>query len=202
MSSKIKFHTFNVLFQLFAYLADKTGGWRMFVRPKLLLGSLIVGLGLASSMPTNAQTQSKKGSSDLKKSSIKFNGPLVTHNEPVVICHEKAFEPIDTANIIFDVVEQMPQYPGGINTMYQFIYNSMTPEPAVQCYTYFGDKVLCRFVVEKDGSLSNITVVRSLGSDSDKEVIRIIKTMPKWIPGKQNGQVVRVYYMLPVILKY
>ena len=48
MSRKIKLHTFNVLFLLFAYLADKTGGWRVFVRPKLLLGSLIVGLGLTS----------------------------------------------------------------------------------------------------------------------------------------------------------
>jgi protein TonB len=201
MSRKIKLHTFNVLFQLFAYLADKTGGWRMFVRPKLLLGSLIVGLGFASSMPTNAQTQSKKGSSDLKKSSIKFNGPVVTHNEPVVICHEKTSEPIDTANTVFYVIEQMPQYPGGNSAMYQFIYNNMTPQPAVQCYTYIGGKVFCRFIVETDGSLSDIKIVRSLDPDSDKEVLRIIKTMPKWIPGKQNGRTVRVYYTIPVVFK-
>jgi len=201
MSRKIKLHTFNVLFQLFAYLADRTGGWRMFVRPKLLLGSLIVGLGLASSMPINAQTQSKKGSGGLKKSSIKFDGPLVTHNEPIVTCYERVTEPIDTANIIFDVVEQMPQYPGGDSAMIAFIHKNITPQPIAQCYNGIGGKVICRFIVDTDGSLNNFTILRSLDPTCDKEAIRVLKLLPKFIPGKLNGRVVRVYYTVPVIFK-
>ena len=70
--------------------------------------------------------------------------------------------------------------------------------PTAQCYNGISGKVICRFVVEKDGSLSNITVVRSLDNSDDKEAVRIIKKMPKWIPGKLNGKVVRVYYTLPI----
>ncbi|MBV5281040.1 MAG: energy transducer TonB [Paludibacter sp.] len=201
MSSKIKFHTFNALFRLFAYLADRTGGWRVFVRPKLLLGSLIVGLGLASSMPINAQTQLKKGSSGLKKTSFKFDGPLVIHNEPIVTCYERVTEPIDTANIIFDVVEQMPQYPGGDSAMIAFIHKNITPQPIVQCYNGIGGKVICRFIVDTDGSLNNFTILRSLDPTCDKEAIRVLKLLPKFIPGKLNGRVVKVYYTVPVIFK-
>lgn len=201
MSRKIKLHTFNALFQLFAYLADKTGGWRVFVHPKMLLGSLILGLGLAGSMPINAQTQSKKGSSGLKKTSIKFDGPLVTHNEPIVTCYERVTEPIDTANIIFEVVEQMPQYSGGDSAMIAFIHKNMTPQPIAQCYNGIGGKVICRFIVDTDGSLSNFTILRSLDPTCDKEAVRVLKLLPKFIPGKLNGRVVRVYYTVPVIFK-
>ncbi len=201
MSRKIKLHTFNALFQLFAYLADRTGGWRVFVHPKMLLGSLILGLGLAGSMPINAQTQSKKGSSGLKKTSIKFDGPLVTHNEPIVTCYERVTEPIDTANIIFEVVEQMPQYSGGDSAMIAFIHKNMTPQPIAQCYNGIGGKVICRFIVDTDGSLSNFTILRSLNPTCDKEAIRVLKLLPKFIPGKLNGRVVRVYYTVPVIFK-
>lgn len=202
MSRKIKLHTFNVLFQLFAYLADRTGGWRLFVKPKLVLGSLIMGLGLVGSMPINAQTLSKKGASNLKKSSIKFNGPIVTHNEPIVTCYERVTEPIDTANIIFDVVEQMPEFPGGDSAMVAFIHKNITPQPMAQCYSGIGGKVFCKFIVEKDGSISNITVIRSLDPTCDKEAVRVLKLLPKFIPGKQNGQPVRVYYTLPIIFNF
>ena len=201
MSRKIKLHTFNVLFQLFAYLADKTGGWRVFVRPKLLLGSLIVGLGLASSMPINAQTQLKKGSSGLKKSSIKFDGPLVTHNEPIVTCYERVTEPIDTANIIFDVVEQMPELPGGHSALFEFIEKNLIIPTDSTCNLKTQGSVYCSLIIEKDGSVSKITALRSLDICRDKEAIRVLKLLPKFIPGKQNGKVVRVYYNLRVNFK-
>jgi len=201
MSRKIKLHTFNVLFQLFAYLADRTGGWRMFVRPKLLLGSLIVGLGLASSMPINAQTQSKKGSGGLKKSSIKFDGPLVTHNEPIVTCYERVTEPIDTANIIFDVVEQMPELPGGHAALFEFIEKSLIIPTDSTCNLKTQGSVDCSLIIEKDGSVSKITILRSLDICRDKEAIRVLKLLPRFIPGKQNGKVVRVYYNLRVNFK-
>jgi hypothetical protein len=201
MSKRIKLLTFNVLFQLFAYLADRTGGWRVFVRPKMLLGLLIVGLGLASSMPINAQTQSKKGSSGLKKSSIKFDGPLVTHNEPIVTCYERVTEPIDTANIIFDVVEQMPELPGGHSALIEFIEKNLIIPTDSACNLKTQGNVICCLLIERDGSVSKVTVLRSLDICRDKESIRVLKLLPKFIPGKQNGKVVRVYYNLRVTFK-
>jgi len=190
MSRKIKFHTFNVLFQLFAYLADKTGGWRMFVRPKLLLGSLIVGLGLATPKTIQAQNQnsSKKSQTDSIGSS-KYNGTL---------CYDTNI--VDTTKI-YTVIEQMPQFSGGDSAMMAFIQKNITPQPMAQCYSGIGGKVICRFIVEKDGSVTDITILRSIDPTCDKEAIRVLKLLPKFIPGKQNGQAVRVYYTLPVIFK-
>jgi len=190
MSRKIKLHTFNALFRLFAYLADKTGGWRVFVRPKLLLGSLIVGLGLATPKTIQAQNQdsSKKSQTDSIGSS-KYNGTS---------CYDTYI--VDTTKTYTDI-EQMPQYPGGDSTLISFVQKNLTQLPVTQCYNGVSAKVICRFVVEKDGSISNITVIKSLDPGCDKEAIRVLKLLPKFIPGKQNGQAVRVYYTLPVIFK-
>lgn len=190
MSRKIKLHTFNALFQLFAYLADKTGGWRVFVRPKLLLGSLIVGLGFATPKTIQAQNpvSSKKSQTDSIYSS-KYDGAL---------CYDTSI--VDTTKIYTDI-EQMPQYPGGDSAMIAFIHKNITLQPMAQCYNGIGGKVICHFIVEKDGSVTDITILRSIDPTCDKEAIRVLKLLPKFIPGKQNGQAVRVYYTLPVIFK-
>jgi len=190
MSGKIKLHTFHFLFRLFAYLADKSGGWRVFVRPKLLLGSLIVGLGLATPKTIQAQNQdsSKKSQTDSIDSS-KYNG---------VLCYDT--NNVDTSKI-YTVIEQMPQFPGGDGELLSFI-NKNKRYPVVSCYeNSISGKVICQFVVEKNGSISNISIIRSLDPTCDKEAVRIIKLLPKFIPGKQNGQAVKVYYILPVIFK-
>jgi len=101
----------------------------------------------------------------------------------------------------YTVIESMPQFPGGESTLLSFIQKNLTKLPITQCYNGVMGKVVCRFVVEKDGSISNITVIRSLDPGCDKEAVRVIKLLPKFIPGKQNGQAVRVYYILPVIFK-
>lgn len=190
MSRKIKLHTFNVLFHLFAYLADRTGGWRVFVRPKLLLGSLIVGLGLATPKTMQAQNQdsSKKSLTD-SIDSLKYNGTL---------CYDTNI--VDTTKI-YTVIEQMPQFPGGDGELLNFITKNKR-YPVVSCYeNSISGKVICQFVVEKDGSISDITIIRSLDPTCDKEAVRVLKLLPKFIPGKQNGQAVRVYYTIPVIFK-
>ena len=188
MSRKIKLHTFNVLFQLFAYLADKTGGWRVFVRPKLLLGSLIVGLGLATPKTIQAQNQnSSKNSQTDSIGSSKYNGTL---------CYDTNI--VDTTKI-YTVIEQMPQFPGGDGELLSFITKNKR-YPVVSCYeNSISGKVICQFVVEKDGSISDISIIRSLDPTCDKEAVRIIKLLPKFISGKQNGQAVRVYYTIPIV---
>jgi len=194
MTKKIKFHAFHVLFRLFAFLADKSGGWQLFVRPKLLIGSLIVGLGLSVNMQIDAQNQTKK---NLSIPLIFKNAQNNSKNELNDSVMNNKFD----EDHIYTVVEQMPQYPGEEEAMLEFINKNIIHPPIAQCYNGVEGKVICRFVVEKDGSVSNVSVIRSLDPACDKEAVRILKLLPNFIPGKQNGKVVRVYYTVPVTFR-
>jgi TonB family protein len=97
-------------------------------------------------------------------------------------------------NKVYDFVEELPSFPGGLEAMFEWIQrNQKKPEgdPIGRC--------ILNFVVEKDGSLSEVKVVRSSGNEKlDEESIRLVKSMPRWNPGKQNGENVRCRYSLPV----
>jgi TonB family protein len=97
---------------------------------------------------------------------------------------------------VFIIVETMPEFPGGQQAMMKFIAeNIQYPADAMEK----GGRVVCQFVVEKDGHIGDIQVVRTSGDASlDKEAVRVISSMPKWKPGRQRGQAVRVSYTLPV----
>jgi protein TonB len=101
---------------------------------------------------------------------------------------------------IFQVVEEMPEFPGGMAECLKFLgknikYPTISQENGVQ------GKVIVQFVVNKDGSIVDPVVVRSVDPYLDKEALRVIKTMPKWKPGKQRGKAVRVKYTVPVTFK-
>lgn len=99
---------------------------------------------------------------------------------------------------IYKVVEQMPKFPGGLEAMREFINENLKYPEGAGCVE---GKVILQFTVEKDGSLSDIKVARSLEPTFDAEAIRVIKLMPKWIPGEMRGKPVRIEYMLPVSFK-
>ena len=100
--------------------------------------------------------------------------------------------------VIFVVVESMPEFPGGQQAMMRYIGENIK-YPVIAQENGIQGRVICQFVVEKDGKLSNIHVERSSGDASlDKEAIRVINSMPKWKPGKQRGKPVRVKYTIPV----
>ena len=103
-------------------------------------------------------------------------------------------------NMVYDVVEVMPQYPGGQIAMLKYImknikYPKQIMEEGIQ------GRVTVSFIVEKDGRVSNVRLLRSVQSALDKEAIRVVKSMPKWTPGKHNGKPVRVRFNLPVMFK-
>ncbi|MBR1877423.1 MAG: TonB family protein [Paludibacteraceae bacterium] len=99
---------------------------------------------------------------------------------------------------LFVVVEQMPQFPGGQQAMSQFLSETVK-YPVVAYENNIQGRVIVQFVVNKDGSISDVEVVRSGGDPSlDKEAVRVVKYMPKWRPGKQKGNPVRVKYTMPV----
>ena len=101
---------------------------------------------------------------------------------------------------VFDVVEQAPSFIGGDAKMYAWLTKNLRyPEIAQQ--NGIQGRVIVQFVVEKDGSISGVAVAKGIDKDLDREAIRVVKSMPKWQPGKNNGQPVRAKYTLPVMFK-
>ena len=99
---------------------------------------------------------------------------------------------------IFMVVESMPEFPGGQQALFKFLAENVK-YPVIAQENGIQGRVICQFVVNKDGSIVDVQAVRSSGEASlDKEAIRVIKSMPKWKPGKQRGKPVRVKYTVPV----
>ena len=98
---------------------------------------------------------------------------------------------------VFTIVEQMPSFPGGDAKMYEYLGKNIK-YPQIARETGIQGRVFVNFVVEPDGSVSNVTVLRGIGGGCDEEAMRVVKNMPKWKPGKQRGKPVRVQYMLPV----
>ena len=128
-----------------------------------------------------------EGTNDLNKIAIKeevIAAPKVEDETPVSIA----------------MVEQKPEFPGGESAMYKWlsdniVYPSVASEEGVQ------GRVVVEFVVGKDGSISNVRVVRPRHPALDKEALRVVKAMPKWMPGRNNGQPVKVTYTLPVTFR-
>lgn len=103
-------------------------------------------------------------------------------------------------NKVFDMVEEMPSFPGGPAALMQFL-QSNTHYPVVAQENGVQGRVTVSFVVEKDGSITDVQVARSADPYLDKEAIRVVKSMPRWTPGRQNGSTVRVKFNVPVTFK-
>ena len=129
-------------------------------------------------------------------SSVKAQDGVVNAQPADVLSDVKHAE-FDTNQVYFKA-EQMPQFPGGEYKLLEFIHQNLkypVTEPDVQ------GKIYCRFIVNIDGTISNPEVLKSLEPECDKEAIRVIRLLPKFIPGKQNGKNVRVWYTIPITFK-
>lgn len=101
---------------------------------------------------------------------------------------------------VFDMVEQMPTFPGGQQELMAYLgknikYPTIAQENGTQ------GRVIIQFVVERDGSITDVRVARGVDPYLDKEAVRVVKSMPKWLPGKQNGKAVRVKFTVPVMFR-
>ena len=104
---------------------------------------------------------------------------------------------VDKTVKAFDVVEQMPQFPGGTKELMTFLSENVRyPETAHKAGVQ--GRVIANFIVEKDGSITEAKIVKSVSPELDAEALRVINSMPKWIPGMQNDEAVRVKYTIPV----
>ena len=103
-------------------------------------------------------------------------------------------------NKVFDVVEQMPSFPGGQAALMQYLAKNIKYPPVAEENGIQG-RVIVTFVVGKTGAISNVQVAKSVDPSLDKEAVRVVSSMPAWIPGKQNGQSVNVKYTVPVTFR-
>ncbi len=98
---------------------------------------------------------------------------------------------------VFVVVEEEPEFPGGMEALYRYLASNINYPQAAKNERIQG-KVYVSFVIEKDGSVSNIKVLRDIGGGCGEEAVRVVKQMPKWKPGRQRGKRVRTQYNLPI----
>ena len=101
---------------------------------------------------------------------------------------------------VFDMVEQAPQFPGGPAELMAYLSKNIR-YPVIAQENGISGRVICQFVVGSDGSVRDIKVMRGVDPSLDKEAVRVIQSMPKWIPGRQNGKAVSVRYTLPVTFR-
>jgi protein TonB len=113
----------------------------------------------------------------------------------IAFCQEEVKVSDDEA--IFFVVEVQPEFPGGMDSMYAFIQKNLIYPEKAKAEGIEG-RVFVQFVIEKDGSISNILIKRAIGGGCEEAAVEMIKNMPKWKPGKQRGKPVRFQFVLPI----
>lgn len=119
----------------------------------------------------------------------------VTYKPPQAVVEEEPEE-----QVIFDVVESMPEFPGGQAALMQYLAKNIK-YPTISQENGTQGRVIVQFVVNRDGGIVDAKVVRSVDPYLDKEALRVVGTMPKWTPGKQRNKPVRVKYTLPVMFR-
>ena len=101
---------------------------------------------------------------------------------------------------VYDMAEQMPEYPGGMHAMMEFLQANMKYPKDAEKQKVDG-RVIVQFIVETDGSVSDVKVARQVFPSLDAEAVRVVQAMPKWTPGKVKGKVVRVKFNLPIVFR-
>lgn len=129
---------------------------------------------------------------DIKGTNEETGVDIATLQEHKVIVQEEKKE-----EKIFEIVEQPPSFPGGESAMYEWLSKNIN-YPVIAQENNIQGRVTCQFVVGRNGEIEDVRVVRGYDPSLDKEAIRVIKSMPKWIPGRQGGNAVKVRYTLPV----
>ena len=120
-----------------------------------------------------------------------------------VVFEEPVQEVVQAGNdddMIFTVVEQQPEYPGGMEAMSKFIGKNLK-YPSTARRMGVDGKVFVQFVVDKEGKISDVQVIKGVSADCDKEAVRVVQMMPAWKPGKQNGKAVKARFVLPIRFK-
>jgi len=135
---------------------------------------------------------------DVQTEEIVINTEDNKEEEVIIAAPVEAPVEEEEEEVVFVVVETMPEFPGGQGELMKYLASNVK-YPVIAQENGIQGRVICQFVVNKDGSIVDVVVARTSGEPSlDKEAVRVIKSMPKWKPGKQRGKAVRVKYTVPV----
>ena len=144
----------------------------------------------------DVETQSIEFSAEDNNSTVEIVEVKEEVREEVKVEEDKREEADE--NVVFKIVETMPSFPGGDAALMKYIGDNVR-YPAIAQENGIQGRTICQFTVERDGSITDIQVLRSSGDASlDKEAKRVIQSMPRWSPGKQRGKPVRVSYTIPI----
>ena len=160
-------------------------------------------------VPEEPDTASFVKEQQSRKPSLAPKAPLVAQEEdeqvlggvqdPGIMAELQMMAP-DTTKVFGDIAEQMPMFPGGDRKLMEYLASSIQYPPECEESCIQG-RVIVTFVVERDGSISQAKVAKSLDPLLDAEALRVVNAMPKWIPGRQNGVTVAVKYTIPVTFR-
>jgi TonB family protein len=134
----------------------------------------------------------------LQKASWKLTQPQVPDNSTQTTPEKSTVMPVGNANQeTFNMVEQMPEFPGGQSAMMDFLRKNLQYPNEARDKNISG-KVIVKFVIDSEGNIKNAEVIRGIGAGCDEEALRVVRKMPRWKPGHQNGKAVNVFFHLPV----
>ena len=150
------------------------------------------------SFPKDTTATSSSGQKAILNDSILFSTTEVLYGAALfgLFDDDVTKEPVNPDSI-YTVVQVMPYFPNGTDALFEYLRNNTRYPESCRKDSIQG-RVIVNFVVEKDGSISGAKIVRSVHEQLDAEALRVVKSMPKWIPGKQRGKEVRVKYNIPV----
>ena len=137
---------------------------------------------------------------DVEVEDIEINAEIDQKEVIEEVVHVEVEEEEIVEQEIFQIVEEMPSFPGGEAKLMEYVAKNIK-YPQIARETGIQGRVFVGFVVEPDGSISNVKLLRGIGGGCDEEAMRVIKSLPKWKPGKQRGKAVRVSSQIPVFFK-
>jgi len=218
MAQKIKFNIIKSLFNLFSFLADKTNGWGLFVKPKIVLGTIILGLG-ATACGTKDAKQDTQEQTEIDTITVEIiqtdtinadsipQKPITTkkkknriqkqQNDDEIIAYYMPDFPPEEDYIVFCYVDIKPEFPGGNKALMKWLNDNIN-YPIVAQENGIQGKVFVNFIVRSDGRIDGVKVTESAHPILDNEAMRLVKSMPRWKPGARGGNRVHSYFILPV----
>lgn len=165
-----------------------------FVPPKMVDASELTDENMAKTNEEVAESKDQVGAFD-----VEGTDDLNAITKDELEAQQVIVEPPKKEEI-FVSVEQNPEFPGGIQELYKYVRDHVR-YPSIAQENGTEERITVRFVVEKDGSVSDVTVLRGNDTNLRKEAVRVVQSLPKFQPGRQNGRAVRVYYSLPIDFK-
>ena len=172
---------------------QKSNGWK---RAKLLLALPLTAIAVVAFANERVESMAEKIVTESNNAAVAVENklPVQQNSKPV---EKKKAPKKESKKKVYDIVEQMPSFPGGQEALFEYL-GSNVKYPAEATATNKSGRVIVSFVVDKEGNIKEPTILRSVCDPLDKEALRVIKEMPKWTPGRQNGEAVDVKYVIPI----